>query len=327
MINRILIRIKAIQLLYAYRINKEQDSNITKEQALAVTTKKAENDLIESLSQTYELYHWILQLIVELHAYAIKRIEIGLNKLRPTEEERNPNKRFINNLFAKQLTQNKALAAYVKEHGISWSEETDLIKLLMNKITASDFYKAYMQDTNRSYESDKMLWRHIVRKVLVSSSILEERLEEMNLFWNDDFETVMSFVEKTIKRFEEANGDLQPLLPKFRDSEDIDYAKKLLRTAINNQQEYEELVQKTAQNWESERIANMDMVIMQAALAEIYAFPTIPINVTLNEYIEISKYYSTEKSSNFINGILDKIVNDLRQSGKLIKAGFYMKED
>lgn len=327
MINRILIRIKAIQLLYAYRINKEQDSNITKEQALAVTTKKAENDLIESLSQTYELYHWILQLIVELHAYAVKRIEIGLNKLRPTEEERNPNKRFINNLFAKQLTQNKALAAYVKEHGISWSEETDLIKLLMNKITASDFYKAYMQDTNRSYESDKMLWRHIVRKVLVSSSILEERLEEMNLFWNDDFETVMSFVEKTIKRFEEANGDLQPLLPKFRDSEDIDYAKKLLRTAINNQQEYEELVQKTAQNWESERIANMDMVIMQAALAEIYAFPTIPINVTLNEYIEISKFYSTEKSSNFINGILDKIVNDLRQNGKLIKAGFYMKED
>jgi N utilization substance protein B len=327
MINRILIRIKTIQLLYAYRINKEQlSNNITKEKELSFAAKKAENELLDSLNQTYELYHWILQLIVELHAYAVKRIEIGLNKLRPTDEERNPNKRFINNLFAKQLSSNKSLAEFNKNNGISWSEETDLIKLLMNKITATDFYQAYMKETDRSYENDKLLWRHIVRKVFVSSSILEERLEEMNLYWNDDFETVMSFVEKTIKRFEEAKGADQPLLEKFRDNEDIDYAKKLLKTAICHQEDYETLIQQTAQNWESERIANMDMVIMQAALAEIKAFPTIPINVTLNEYIEISKYYSTEKSSNFINGILDKIVNDLRQEGKLVKVGAYIKE-
>ncbi|MEE1184000.1 MAG: transcription antitermination factor NusB [Paludibacteraceae bacterium] len=323
MINRILIRIKTIQLLFAYRINKEQ---LTGSKALSATSQKAEGELLESLNQTYELYHWILQLIIELHSYAIKRIEIGLNKLRPTDEERNPNKRFINNLFAKQLCSNKALAEFTKNNGISWSEETDLIKLLMNQITAADFYKEYMKDNTRSYENDKMLWRHIVRKVLIPSTILEERLEEMNLYWNDDFETVMSFVEKTIKRFEEEKGADQPLLEKFRDTEDIDYAKQLLKTAIYNQEEYETLIQQTAQNWESERIANMDMVIMQAAIAEINAFPTIPINVTLNEYIEISKYYSTEKSSNFINGILDKIVNNLRQEGKLIKVGAYIKE-
>lgn len=323
MINRILIRIKTIQLLFAYRINKEQ---LTGNKALSATSQKAEGELLESLNQTYELYHWILQLIIELHSYAIKRIEIGLNKLRPTDEERNPNKRFINNLFAKQLCSNKALAEFNKNNGISWSEETDLIKLLMNQITATDFYKEYMKDNTRSYENDKMLWRHIVRKVLIPSTILEERLEEMNLYWNDDFETVMSFVEKTIKRFEEEKGADQPLLEKFRDTEDIDYAKQLLKTAIYNQEEYETLIQQTAQNWESERIANMDMVIMQAAIAEINAFPTIPINVTLNEYIEISKYYSTEKSSNFINGILDKIVNNLRQEGKLIKVGAYIKE-
>ena len=323
MINRILIRIKTIQLLFAYRINKEQ---LTGSKALSATSQKAEGELLESLNQTYELYHWILQLIIELHSYAIKRIEIGLNKLRPTDEERNPNKRFINNLFAKQLCSNKALAEFTKNNGISWSEETDLIKLLMNQITAADFYKEYMKDNTRSYENDKMLWRHIVRKVLIPSTILEERLEEMNLYWNDDFETVMSFVEKTIKRFEEEKGADQPLLEKFRDTEDIDYAKQLLKTAIYNQEEYETLIQQTAQNWESERIANMDMVIMQAAIAEINAFTTIPINVTLNEYIEISKYYSTEKSSNFINGILDKIVNNLRQEGKLIKVGAYIKE-
>ena len=172
-----------------------------------------------------------------------------------------------------------------------------------------------------------MLWRHIVRKVLIPSTILEERLEEINLYWNDDFETVMSFVEKTIKRFQEGNGADQPLLEMFRDQEDLAYAKKLLRTAIVNQEEYDALIEKTAQNWETERIAAMDMVIMQAALAEIYTFPTIPINVTLNEFIEISKYYSTEKSSTFINGILDKIATDLRAEGKLIKAGIYVKED
>lgn len=328
MINRVLIRIKVIQLLYAYRMNNNMDNNsISSEKLLSATCKKAENDLNISLNQTYELYHWLLQLIVELHAYAVKRIEIGLNKLRPSAAERNPNKRFINNLFAKQLAENTALATYNKENNISWSEETDLIKLLMNQITETEFYKEYMDETTRSYEEDKMLWRHIIKKVLIPSQILEERLEEMNLYWNDDFEIVMSFVEKTVKRFEEENGAAQPLLEKFRDIEDLDYAKKLLSNALQCQEAYENTIQQTAKNWDLERIANMDMVIMTAALAEIHSFPTIPINVTLNEYIEISKYYSTEKSSNFINGILDKIATDLRANGKLLKVGAYIKKD
>jgi N utilization substance protein B len=328
MINRVLIRIKVIQLLYAYRLNNDMDNaSVSSEKLLSATCKKAENDLDTSLNQTYELYHWLLQLIVELHNYAIKRIEMGLNKLRPTEEERNPNKRFINNLFAKQLAENSALAAYNKENNISWSEETDLIKLLMNQITATDFYQEYMKEKTRSYEGDKMLWRHIIKKVLIPSQILEERLEEMNLYWNDDFETVISFVEKTAKRFQEENGSAQPLLEKFRDKEDMDYAKKLLNNALRNQAEYETIIQQTAKNWDLDRIANMDMVIMTAALAEIHSFPTIPINVTLNEFIEISKYYSTERSSNFINGILDKIATDLRAEGKIMKVGAYIKED
>lgn len=325
MINRILIRIKVIQLLYAYRNNKNgvTESTASDKKQLALLVKQAEKELITSLDQTYALYHWMLQLMVELHLYAIKRIEMGMNKLRPTQEERNPNMRFINNVFSKQLTNNKALAAYVKEEGISWGEETDLIKLLYNQLIATDFYQAYMKESERSYENDKFLWRQIIKKVIIPSTALEERLEEMNLYWNDDFETVISFVEKTIKRFSEENGADQELLEKYRDAEDLEYAKKLLATAITEQSNYEKLIQKTAQNWESERIACMDMVILQAALAEIYSFPTIPINVTLNEFIEISKYYSTEKSSLFINGILDKIVTDLRNEGTLIKVGIY----
>ncbi|MBR2619084.1 MAG: transcription antitermination factor NusB [Paludibacteraceae bacterium] len=328
MINRILIRIKVIQLLYAYRNNSSNSiTDSSDKKQLTTIAKQVEKELINSLDQTYDLYHWMLQLIVELHLYAIKRIEIGMNKLRPTEEERNPNTRFINNAFSKQLSNNKALAAYVKEQGISWQEETDLIKQLYNQLIASDFYQAYMKETDRNYEGDKFLWRQIIKKVFIPNTALEERLEEINLYWNDDFETVISFVEKTIKRFSEEKGSDQELLEKFRDTEDLEYAKKLLTTAIIDQQKYEQLIQSTVQNWESERIACMDMVILQAALAEIYTFPTIPINVTLNEFIEISKFYSTEKSSLFINGILDKIATDLRNEGKLIKAGIYTKDN
>lgn len=328
MINRILIRIKVIQLLYAYRNNSSNSiTDSSDKKQLTTIAKQVEKELINSLDQTYDLYHWMLQLIVELHLYAIKRIEIGMNKLRPTEEERNPNTRFINNAFSKQLSNNKALAAYVKEQGISWQEETDLIKQLYNQLIASDFYQAYMKEADRNYEGDKFLWRQIIKKVFIPNTALEERLEEINLYWNDDFETVISFVEKTIKRFSEEKGADQELLEKFRDTEDLEYAKKLLTTAIIDQQKYEQLIQSTVQNWESERIACMDMVILQAALAEIYTFPTIPINVTLNEFIEISKFYSTEKSSLFINGILDKIATDLRNEGKLIKAGIYTKDN
>ncbi len=329
MINRILIRIKIIQLLYAYRNNKMNEgseSPLTKAQLNSII-KHAEQELTDSLNQTYDLYHYLLQLIVELHLHAIKRIEAGLNKLRPTEEERNPNRRFINNAFSKQLLANEQLAAYVKENGISWSEEGDLIKLLYNKLIEADFFKAYMKETERNYDSDKLLWRQIIKKIFIPSTILEERLEEINLYWNDDYETVISFVEKTIKRFQEENGAQQPLLEKYRDVEDLEYAKKLLGNAIAQQGEYEKMVQAVAKNWEVERIACMDMIILQAAIAEIKTFPTIPVNVTLNEFIEISKYYSTEKSSTFINGILDKIVTDLRAEGTLVKVGIFNKEN
>lgn len=329
MINRILIRIKIIQLLYAYRNNKMNEgseSPLTKAQVNSII-KHAEQELIDSLNQTYDLYHYLLQLIVELHLYAVKRIEAGLNKLRPTEEERNPNRRFINNTLSKQLVANQQLAAYVKENGISWAEEGDLIKMLYNKMVEADFFKAYMQETERDYDKDKLLWRQIIKKILIPSTILEERLEEINLYWNDDFETVISFVEKTIKRFKEENGAQQELLEKYRDVEDLDYAKKLLSNAILQQSEYEKMVQSVAKNWEVERIACMDMIILQAAITEVKTFPTIPVNVTMNEFIEISKYYSTEKSSTFINGILDKIVNDLRAEGSLIKVGIFNKDN
>lgn len=313
MINRALIRVKTVQLLYAHQTNPKN-------------AKAAESELMDSLDRTYELYHWILQLVVELHEYAIKRIEIGLNKLRPTEEEAKPNKRFINNKWSRQIVKNKQLIAYNKEHGISWEDSGDLIKNLFDAICASDIYKDYMKADKTDYADDKMAWRHILKNVIGKNEELETRLEEMNLYWNDDAEIVFSFVEKTIKQAQPDDTEDAPLQPMYRNEDDKDFATDLYKYALEGLDRYTAMIVETARNWDAKRIAPMDYAIMQAALAELTHFPTIPVNVTLNEYIEISKFYSTEKSANFINGILDNIVNKLRKEGSLLKVGALVQE-
>ncbi|MBO4371032.1 MAG: transcription antitermination factor NusB [Paludibacteraceae bacterium] len=316
MINRVLIRIKVIQLLYAWQLNTGDKP------------AQAEKELFESIEKAYELYHWLLQLPIDIQAYATKRIEIGLNKLRPTKEEQNPNVRFINNLFVKQLATNADLIAYNndKSHPISWAEYEDFIKDLFDGLTTTELYQEYMKETTRDYDADKMLWRKIFKKYIAGNDNVLNQLEDMCLYWNDDIEIVVSFVDKTIKRFSREAGANQPLLPLYADPEDDqDFAKRLLGTAIKRQEEFNKWIDETAQNWEGERIATMDKIIMQAALAELVEFPTIPVSVTLNEFVEISKFYSTDKSSTFVNGVLDKIANKLREQGKLIKVGAFVK--
>lgn len=311
MINRILIRIKIVQLLYSHQVNEDK------------STEEYKHELLESLDKTYELYHWFLQLIIDIKDYAEKRIEFGLNKRVPTQEDLNPNRRFIENKVAIALANNAEHKEYAKVNGISWEEYNDLIKGIFETIIETDFYKEYMSSSENTITEDKMIWRQIFKRVIFTYKPFEERLEAMNIYWNDDIEIVASFVEKTIKRFEE--GKEIELLPQYRDSEDKNYALLVLSKAIENAEEYKELVKSYSQNWEKDRIAIMDMSIMQAALAEIMHCPTIPISVTLNEFIEISKFYSSEKSSLFINGILDRIVLSLKEEKKLLKVGAFIK--
>lgn len=312
MINRVLIRIKIIQLLYSNQLNEGK------------STEEFKNELLESLDKTYELYHWFLQLIIDLRDFAEKRIEFGLNKRYPSEEDLNPNRRFIQNKIAIALANNIEHKEYAKANGISWEEYNDLIKGLFDAIVESDIYKEYMSAKENTIADDKNIWRQIFKRLIFSYKPFEERLEAMNIYWNDDIEIVASFVEKTIKRFDEVNEKIE-LLPQYRDLEDKDYALLVLSKAIENSEEYKDLVKSFSQNWEKDRIATMDMSIMQAAIAEIKYCPTIPINVTLNEFIEISKYYSSEKSSLFINGILDRIVNKLKEDKSLLKVGMFVK--
>jgi N utilization substance protein B len=306
MINRILLRIKIVQLLYAYQQNPSKSVSV------------AEKELFHSLEQTYHLYHLILLLVKDVTFYAEQRIEAAKNKLRPTPEERNPNTRFIDNIFALSCAKNKALNEYATEHKLSWANSPEVIKDIYEIIVASDFYAEYMKKPFVSYKEDRDFWVKILKRSVLESEELLSALEEQSVYWNDDLDIVLSFVIKTIKKFD--SSDSQQLLPMFKDNEDKEFASELFTKTILNQAEYKVLIDEYTKNWDLDRIAFMDVVIMQIAICELLNFPTIPVSVTLNEYIEIAKQYSTDRSGNFINGVLDNIVNQLTKENKLIKA-------
>lgn len=308
MINRVLIRIKIIQILYSYYKNEGKSVQL------------AEKELLHSIEKTYDLYYHLLQLAIEITRYAALRIDARKNKLRPTAEDLHPNMKFVENKFVQQLSNNIQFNSYLNEHKLSWTNYPEIIKNLFEGITTADFYKEYMESSLDDYEEDKNLWKKIYKKIILENEELDNSLEDQNIYWTADIELVVSFIIKTIKKFKLENSAHQELLPMFKDEEDEECARKLLRSSINNCNEFRNLINKNTKNWELDRIAFMDIVIMQAALAELMEFPTIPVNVTLNEYIEISKMYSTEKSGKFINGILDNIVGELKKENKLIKV-------
>ncbi len=307
MINRILIRIKVLQIIYSYYQNENQN------------IKTAENELLFSLQKSYDLYHYFLLLIIELTNLQERLLDNRKHKYLPTEDELNPNMRFVNNLFARQLERNNQLHQYVTEKKLSWSNDQEFLKDILNQLLISDVYKEYMEAETTSYETDREFWRTVFKKVICGNPVIEDYLEDKSIYWNDDIEIVETFTLKTIKKFTEESGNGQDLLPMFKDMEDRSFAIKLFRDTLLNGSQYRERIEKHLKNWESERIANMDLIIMQLAIAEIMTFPTIPVSVTLNEYIDLAKYYSTPKSGLFINGILDSIVNDLKTEKLILK--------
>lgn len=308
MINRELIRLKVVQVIYAYYQNEGK------------SVEAAEKELFYSLSKAYDLYNYLLLLMVELTRFADCRIDNRRHKLRPTYEDLNPNTRFIDNAFMAQLAANKQLEEFGKNQKRSWDDESEFVKRLFEQIEASDVYQAYMAKESLTYEDDRELWRKLYRTFIAQNDDIDELLEDQSLYWNDDKTIVDTFVLKTIKRFDPENGDGQELLPEFRDDEDKEFASKLFRNAINNAEAYRGLMAGNTKNWNMERLAFMDILIMQVALAEILSFPSIPVSVSLNEYVEIAKMYSTPKSGGFINGMLDTIVNQLKKENKLNKA-------
>ena len=307
MINRVLIRIKIIQIVYAYYQNGSKNLDA------------AEKELFFSLSKAYDLYNYLLMLIIAVTNYAQKRIDAAKSKLAPTVEELNPNMKFVENKFVAQLEVNRQLTEFSTNQKRSWANDEDFVKGMYERIIASDIYKKYMESEDDSYEGDRELWRKLYKTFVFNNDDLDALLEDQSLYWNDDKEIVDTFVLKTIKRFDEKNGANQPLLPEFKDEEDQEFARRLFRRTILNSDYYRHLISENTRNWELDRVAFMDVIVMQCALAEILSFPNIPISVSLNEYVEIAKIYSTPKSGSFVNGTLDGIVNQLKKDGKLTK--------
>lgn len=305
MINREIIRIKIVQLTYAYYQNGNKNID------------NAEKELFFSLSKAYDLYNHLLALIVAVREESQRRLEVLQAKAK-REGTPEPPQKFAFNRFAVQLENNIQLREFIGNQKRTWADEPEFVGKLLEQIEQSQIYKDYLEGED-SYEADREMWRKIYRTLIQENEDLDNLLEEQSLYWNDDKEVVDTFVLKTIKRFEEKNGAKQQLLPEYDSEEEKDYARKLFRASILNADEYQRFMSEASANWDFSRLAYMDVILMQIAIAEMLTFPSIPLSVTINEFVNLSKVYSTPRSFGYINGMLDAIARHLIRQGRLMK--------
>ena len=309
MLNRRHIRIKVMQILFAYYSEEKPDM------------VKYEKMLLESFERFRDLYIALILLLPEMQARAIEKIEAGLNKKLPSKEDLHPNTKFVTNILVRILANSKTLHKLEKEIHIRWKDNPDLLKMMFKSLSESDDYKEYMESKERGYNHDREYLLRFLRRHLVNFELMHEWLEEQGIFWNDDLDLASSMVLRTLKAVKETDDDVQ-ILPLWKaDDDEEEYAKELFRKTLVLGKENEELIAKNSPNWETERIAMMDLIILKMALAEAQVFESIPLKVTMNEYIELANYYSTPKSNVFINGLLDSLFPKLQHEGKIKKIG------
>jgi len=309
MISRRLLRQKVMHVLYSSYKNDVE------------SIAKAEKELFFSIGKTYDLYHYLLLLVVDLNVLAERKIEKAKEKYLPSQEDLNPNTKFIDNKFIKQLSSNIQLNSYAEINGINWTDENDFLSNIYNRFIESEAFVSYMESDKSSYSEDKKIIMTLFSHILPSSELFYSVMEDKCIYWNDDIDFVLSMVLKTLKSMTDTDSEHEALMPIFKDSADEEFARQLLRKTLLSHEENVLLVSNNTVNWDVERIAFMDVVVMEMAITELKEFSSIPTKVTLNEYLEMSKYYSTMKSSKFINGVLDKIVVDLTKTGDIKKAG------
>ena len=310
MINRVLIRAKVVQNLYSYILTRPE-----------CTLNKALKDLDASLSKTYELYHYLMRLPVELTHLQEMRLDEARNKYMPTEEELNPNMKFVNNRLVAAMAANEELQQYAQEHTVTWNDDPILERLVLDKIIKSDVYQEYMSSTEDSIADDSQLWQHLIKQVILPDENMVDAIEQRSLYWTeDDIDLMGQFVCKTFRRI--AEGAEDAILPMFKDEEDGDFGKELFSATVTQMPENNEIIDNLVEEsrWDKDRIVLMDRIIMCAALAELRSFDKIPVAVTLNEYIELAKNFSTAASGKFVNGILNNAVKQLRKDGVIFKS-------
>lgn len=305
MINRTMVREKVLQNLYAYY--KHEDC----------TTLTAQKQLMKSFSDSYSLYMQLLLFVDELTRYAEQQVNEQSARAKATHASYQPNTRFIHNKFAAQLFNNRMLRKYAEERHLSWDAGHSAVVSVYKQMVLEPFYKEYMSAAECDYEADKRVWRKIFM-LIPGNEEMETALDDLEVAlnmqnWSTDLDIITSYVIKTIKRFSEAEGADQPLLEMFDDEEEADFAKNLLKLSIEHHKESEELIASHLKNWDASRIAYMDALIIEMALTEIQYFHDIPLEISLNEYIELTKEFSGEKNYQFVNGILIEIYKSLKQ--------------
>lgn len=308
MISRRLLRIKVVKALYAH-MKSESDSLMA-----------SEKTLVASIDKTYDLYFQMLALVVEMARYAEQRQEAAKQKKLPTFEDLNPNRKFVDNSVIRLIAESDSVNDRLAARKLSWSQSPELVKALFAQLEQSDYYKKYMASTESSFREDLALVTDFYTRELEESELLEEVLDEQSILWNDDLGFALIMVTRTLSGMRQSHREVK-VLPKFKSDDDLDFAKELFEKTAINFDTYLQYIERFTRNWDVERIAFMDNLIMATAVAELVSFPSIPVKVTLDEYIEIAKFYSTPGSGTFINGILDKIVAALTEEGKICKSG------
>lgn len=308
MFSRRFLRIKVVKAIYAH-INCADDPIAAKERAL-----------LQGIDKAYDLYPLILSLIVEVKRYAEERQEIALRKHLPTEADLNPNRKFVNNALVAQLEADEALDDMLTSRRLGWGSYPEFIRHLYQKMTSSEYYTEYMASPRKSYAEDRRMVEEFFLQTVQDDEMLMGILEDSSLMWSDDIDYIMIMVMRTLGSCK-ASQEIVPLLPQYKSEEDEAFARRLFGLAAAGYNDNLSILESYTRNWDVERIAVMDNVILTTALAELLGFDSIPVKVTLDEYIEIAKYYSTLSSSNFINGILDKITTDFTANGRINKQG------
>ena len=308
MLSRRVLRTKVGKAVYAHT------------QCEGLTPVVSEKNLVLSIDRAYDLYFHLLALVPEIAEYAAERIRIGENKKLPTYDDLHPNRKFVENKVVVRLAEDEGLQAELKNRKLSWKNHRDLIVALYNALIRQPFYQKYMLSEERSFRQDAQLVSDIYMTMLEEFEPLETVLEEQSVLWNDDLGYLLTMVSRTVLSMREGHEAIK-VMPQFKSDEDLDYAKSLLRNTIAEYERISLLLDDAMNNWDIERVALMDKIILVTAIAEAENFPSIPVRVTMNEYIDIAKCYSTDSSGGFINGILDKIISRLTEEGKIIKSG------
>lgn len=309
MISRRIIRTKVLQILYAHVSSPEKQ------------VSASENELHFSIQKTYDLYHLLLSLPVELCDYAERMIDMRKQKNFPTQEELNPNLRFVSNLLISKLRTNQDLAHYIQKNKVNWTNNQELVKKIYQAMIESEVYKSYLISTPNDFQVDRRFIEDFFAEILLKCEFVFSEFEEQSIYWNDDLDFVVSMVIKTLKKFRIENSINDHLSSLYKDEEDREFTVKLFKKTLEKSEENRKTIEAYTKNWDVERVATMDILIMELALTELTDFPSVPVKVTLNEYIELAKYYSTQRSSIFINGVLDRITKDFKEQGKIVKAG------